>query len=104
MSEFDLDEEFRDFEEYEEGEDEEFDEFLKLKDEEFDGFLEPGDMVFDELEELDLGLEVAFDEAFRVFIEESAQATEEYMEELKRFLKDAPPGDEPSDAGDVPSV
>jgi len=104
MSEFDLDEEFKDFEEYEEGEDEEFDEFLKSKDEEFDGFLDPGDMVFDELEELDLGMEVAFDEAFRVFIEESAQTIDDYMKELKQLLEDAGAGDEPADAGDEPPV
>jgi hypothetical protein len=91
-----------DFEEFEElEEDEEFEAFLDSEDEEdegFDGFLESTEATFDfdELAELDLGLEVAFDEAFRVFIEESAQTVDDYIKELRQLLEDAGAGDEHS--------
>ena len=90
---------FQEFEELEE--DEELEAFLDSEDEEdegFDGFLESSDagFVFDELEELDLGLEVAFDEAFRVFMEESAQTVDDYIKELRQLLEGADAGDEPA--------
>ena len=91
MNEYDFDEEFEVYDE-----DEEYDDLLDREDDGFDGFLEVGDAGFDELAELDLGLEIAFDEAFRQFIEESAQLSEDLLEELRQWREEA-------DAGDVPA-